>query len=86
MSEAGHDVHTLARRHATLQGSLQDVAWLSAAVGELAPEVIFHLAASTQGRDGSAGLEGALDSNVAGSLNLMRAALTAGCRLLVHAS
>lgn len=82
----GHDVYPLARGPARLQGDLADASWLSSALAEVSPSVVFHLAAATVGREGSAGMEAALDSNVRGSLHLLRAAVAARCAVLVHAS
>jgi UDP-glucose 4-epimerase len=67
----GHDVYPLARGPARLQGDLADASWLSSALAEVSPSVVFHLAAATVGREGSAGMEAALDSNVRGSLHLL---------------
>ncbi len=86
LTERGHDVYPLARSGARLTGDLGDAAWLGAALAELRPAVVFHLAASTAGRDGSEGLEAALEANVRGSLGLFRAAAAAGCHTVVHAS
>ncbi len=86
LAAEGYQVVTLARRDADRCVDLGDAAALAVALDELRPAVVFHLAASTAGRDGAAGLPEALEANVRGSANLYQAALAAGSATLVHAS
>ncbi len=90
LSERGHDVHALCRRPGSepsgttaVAGDVTDAERLTAAVSEVAPECVFHLAAEIASQRDAAKIRAV---NVDGTRVLISACEAAGVRRLVFAS
>lgn len=65
-------------------GDVTDALNVQECVATISPEIVFHLAGATEGRiidPGLTGLDRSFDTNLHGSLNVIRAAQSAGSRL-----
>jgi len=90
LTERGHDVHALVRRPGSeppgttaVAGDLTDAQRLTAAVSEVGPECVFHLAAEIASQRDAAKIRAV---NVDGTRVLIAACEAAGVRRLVFAS
>jgi nucleoside-diphosphate-sugar epimerase len=95
LSEAGHEVHALARRSSNTSGLLKaagisvevsdiSAAALAATLGRFSPDVVVHLAAVAAPDDSAEGVDAMIAANLGFGTALLHAARASGCSAVVN--